>query len=179
MQRRLDMLSPRVYPAALLFLIAAAPPLAAQSVVLPLADAPFASLAVAAAKATTLRREVKQSGHASRLYTRVDPPRPAWHPRAVTLVAAREAPDPARRPRLDPAYWHDRRQILTTRLSADRRGLEAMVVWARGLDQAPWDDRETELTRRTAIVESDIRALQAFDLDAHRAGVPPGWLIPE
>jgi hypothetical protein len=179
MQPRIGMLSPRAYPTALLFLIAAVPPLAAQSAVLPSADAPFASLAVAAAQATTLRREVARSGHASRLYTLVSPPRAASHVRTVTPVATPEAPDPPRRPRMDQAYWHDRMQAVLLERAHDQALLATTIAWARGFDQWPWDDAVTELTRRTAVLQTDTRAVHDLELEAHRAGVPPGWLVPE
>jgi len=163
-------------------LIAAVPPLAAQSVVLPLADAPFASLAVAATNATTLRREVKRSGHASRLYTLVGPERATSRlPSAVPVSTPRpEMTDDRRRvPAHDEAYWKDRMRRLTTRCADDRTVLATALNVMRGLDQWPWYDAVTELTRWTAAVQTDMRAIVDLELEAHRAGVPPGWLVLE
>jgi hypothetical protein len=152
----------------LLLLIAAVPVLQAQS------------LAESAASARTLRKEVARSGHASRLYRLVGRSGAAPIGPALSSVAMSVADsDPPPHPAHGAAYWHDRMQTLATRRATDQALLAAAVAHDFGFDQSPWDDAPTELTRRAAVVQADTRALHELELEAHRAGVPPGWLVWE
>jgi hypothetical protein len=179
MQSRHGMLNPRAFTVvASLLVFVAARPAAAQFHVVP-ESAPVPSLAAAATEAIRLRQDAGSSGHASPRYTLVGPPRAARE-RAVVPVAA--PADVAARPQFptfDRPFWQDRMRLLQTQRASDQTALAAASVIWRGLDQGPWYDAVTELTRWTAAVQTDARAIADLELEAHRAGVPPGWLVQE
>lgn len=108
-------------------------------------------------------------------------------------VAVKEAGPAAERPGevKDQAYWTKRIAALREQLGRDETYLEAMQtrVNALTMDFVNRDDpvqrgqieRDrsralVELERLKNAVELDRAALSAFEEEARRAGVPPGWL---
>jgi hypothetical protein len=94
----------------------------------------------------------------------------------------------------DEAYWKGRARTLDTTRRDDRtylaaaharvvvlegelnvvRGFLAIATTRRALLDATAD-----VSRLRATVANDTRAVADFELEAHRAGVPPGWLVLE
>jgi hypothetical protein len=101
----------------------------------------------------------------------------------------------------DELYWRTRSRTLTTRASDDQAFLAAAVTTERALDaqlhrnrddilyvrdwiqrgvlENQWQDAVKEVSRLNALVKNDTRAKADLELEAHRAGVPPGWLVLE
>jgi cytochrome c5 len=101
----------------------------------------------------------------------------------------------------DETYWRTRMRELTTRLHDDENYLLAAETSERALNvqahrgiedfaairdrrqlavvENQWQDSVKEVARLKAAVKNDTRAKADFELEAHRAGVPPGWLILE
>jgi hypothetical protein len=101
----------------------------------------------------------------------------------------------------DEAYWKGRMRAVTTRLHDDSNYLLAAETNERALNtqvhrpvdhidaiasrrqlavvENQWQDSVKEVARLQAAVKNDTRAKADLELEAHRAGVPPGWLILE
>lgn len=101
----------------------------------------------------------------------------------------------------DEAYWKGRMRTVTTKLSDDKTLLTAAEISERALNdqvhqsldstgaildrrqravlENQWQDAVKEMNRLKALVMNDERAKADLELEAHRAGVPPGWLILE
>jgi hypothetical protein len=101
----------------------------------------------------------------------------------------------------DETYWKTRMRDLTTRLAGDQTFLAAAVTVERALNtqlhrnvddilairdrrqfavvENQWQESVKEVSRFTALVQNDTRAKADLELEAHRAGVPPGWLVLE
>ena len=47
----------------------------------------------------------------------------------------------------------------------------------RGVLEDQWQAAATEIMRLNATVQNDTRARANLELEAHAAGVPPGWLV--
>jgi hypothetical protein len=179
MQSRHSMLNPRAFTVlAALLVFVGVRPAAAQFHLVP-ESAPVPSLAAAAKEAIRLRQDAGSSGHASPLYTLVGPPRAARERAVVPVSTPADVPVRPQFPTFDRPFWQDRMRLLQTQRANDQTVLAtASVIW-RGLDQGPWYDAVTDLTRSTAAVQTDTRAIGDLELEAHRAGVPPGWLVRE
>lgn len=101
----------------------------------------------------------------------------------------------------DETYWRTRMRDLTTRLKDDQSYLAAAETNEQSLGtqfnkpiddfsairdrrqlavvQNQWQDAIKEVSRLKAAVKNDTRAIADFELEAHRAGVPPAWLVLE
>ncbi len=101
----------------------------------------------------------------------------------------------------DETYWKTRMRTLTTKLSDDSNYLLAAETNERALNtklhlpvdninaianrrqlavlEDQWQDSVKEVSRLKAAVKNDTRAKADLELEAHRAGVPAGWLILE
>lgn len=117
---------------------------------------------------------------------------------APTASSSTSTDTPAKK---DEAYWKGRMRTVTTKLADDQTFLTAAELNERALNtrvnkpvdhidaiadrrelavlQNQWQDAIKEVTRLKAAVKNDERAKADFELEAHRAGVPPGWLILE
>jgi hypothetical protein len=108
----------------------------------------------------------------------------------VPVPAATPTPDAPK----DALYWKTRMRTLTTQLQNDTTFKAAAVARLATLTA----ERETprsaverasaksdltaataDVSRLTAAVVTDARAIKDLELEAHRAGVPPGWLVLE
>ena len=87
----------------------------------------------------------------------------------------------------DEQMWRARarelRRALTddqTKLAAAKAHLDSLPDTAKGAAGAPivdaWMKARAEISRLTATVDNDQRAVSELEDDARRAGVPPGWL---
>jgi hypothetical protein len=94
----------------------------------------------------------------------------------------------------DALYWKTRMRTLTTQLQNDTTFKSAAIARLATLTAEQEIPRtaverahaKTDLTaatadasRLTAAVVTDARAIKDLELEAHRAGVPPGWLVLE
>jgi hypothetical protein len=94
----------------------------------------------------------------------------------------------------DALYWKTRMRTLTTQLANDTTFKSAAIARLATLTAEQEIPRtaverahaKTDLTaatadasRLTATVVTDARAIKDLELEAHRAGVPPGWLVLE
>jgi len=101
----------------------------------------------------------------------------------------------------DETYWKTRMRTLTTKLSDDSNYLLAAETNERALNtqlhlpvdnlnaiasrrqlavlEDQWQDSVKDVSRLKAAVKNDTRAKADLELEAHRAGVPAGWLILE
>jgi hypothetical protein len=128
---------------------------------------------------------------------------PAYDPaKAAASLATVSPPDaPSAAAPLPPgagvAAWKGRMRLLVTQLADHRTYLAEAVSREHTLDvqlhsfTPGWDRRQaavvedhwreavTEVGRLTALVKNDTRAIADLELEAHRAGVPPGWLVLE
>jgi len=97
-------------------------------------------------------------------------------------------------PLKDALYWKTRMRTLTTQLQNDTTFKSAAIARLATLTAEQEIPRtaverahaKTDLTaatadasRLTAAVVTDARAIKDLELEAHRAGVPPGWLVLE
>ena len=117
----------------------------------------------------------------AKVYTNQDlVARPAPIPPRTEPPTTREAPPANRR---DEVYWKGRMRALQTTLDDDRshlrRSIElfdavaadrSLVGHGRAIDAA------AAMSRWTATVDTDRRAIADLHEEARRAGVPPGWL---
>ena len=102
-----------------------------------------------------------------------------------------DKPDPDKEPVKDQAYWSERQKALTSQLDRDQTYAEALQVRINSLtaDALNRDDpaqRATisadrqkalaELNRLKEAIQADKKALDDFQEEARKAGVPPGWL---
>ena len=98
-------------------------------------------------------------------------------------------------------YWKTRMRGLITKTADDQASLAAAVLVERALNtqanrsivdhdairdrrklavvENQWQDAVKDVSRLTAVVKNDVRAKADLELEAHRAGVPAGWLILE
>ena len=87
----------------------------------------------------------------------------------------------------DEDWWRSRALALRRTLADNQTKLVAAQVYydglpdrARGVLGAPvveaWMKAKEEISRLSAVVVNDKRALADFEEEARRAGVPPGWL---
>lgn len=98
----------------------------------------------------------------------------------------------------DESYWKTRQREGVARLASDQTSLEAAVTVERALNtqlhrtldnadairdprqraalETQWQESVKEVSRLTALVKNDKRAVADFDEEARRANVPPGWL---
>jgi hypothetical protein len=101
----------------------------------------------------------------------------------------------------DETYWKTRMRAVVTKLSDDQAFLAAAITNEaalnlranRGIDdfaairdrrqlaevEHQWQESVKEVSRLKALVQNDTRAKADLELEAHRAGVPPGWLVLE
>jgi len=101
----------------------------------------------------------------------------------------------------DETYWKTRMRGVVTKLADDQAYLAAAVTNERtrntevhrniddiqaisnrrqlAVAEGQWRDAVAEVSRLKALVANDTRAKADLELEAHRAGVPPGWLILE
>jgi hypothetical protein len=101
----------------------------------------------------------------------------------------------------DEAYWKGRMRAVVTKLADDTAFLAAAVTNEaalnlranRGIEdfaairdrrqlavvENQWQESIKEVSRLKALVANDTRAKADLELEAHRAGVPAGWLILE
>lgn len=99
----------------------------------------------------------------------------------------------------DEAYWKGLMRSLRTKLSDDRAFYASAITREQTLSkrlhrsvddiqyirdrivradvEVQWNDAVTEVSRLKALVANDQRAIDTAELDAHAAGVPPGWLV--
>jgi len=87
----------------------------------------------------------------------------------------------------DEASWRSRGRDLRrtladdqTKLAAAKSHYDSLPDQAKGLIDQPvvqaWMKAREEISRLTAVVENDQRAISDLEDEARRAGVPPGWL---
>ena len=87
----------------------------------------------------------------------------------------------------DEASWRSRARELRrtladdqTKLAAAKAHFDSLPDQAKGLIDQPvvqaWMKAREDISRLTAVVENDKRAVFDLEEDARRAGVPPGWL---
>jgi hypothetical protein len=87
----------------------------------------------------------------------------------------------------DEASWRSRASELRRRLADDRTKLAAAKMHfdklpdqAKGAIETPvvdaWMRAREDISRLTAVVVNDERAISELEDEARRAGVPPGWL---
>jgi len=94
----------------------------------------------------------------------------------------------------DALTWKTRMRTLHTQRTNDQTFRAAAVVRLatatadydqtvgsreRAVAKLAVTDATTELSRLTAAVANDTRAIRDLELEAHRAGIPPGWLVLE
>jgi hypothetical protein len=101
----------------------------------------------------------------------------------------------------DEAYWKGRMRAVVTKLADDTAFLAAAVTNEaalnlranRGIEdfaairdrrqlavvENQWQESIKEVSRLKALVSNDTRAKADLELEAHRAGVPAGWLVLE
>lgn len=99
----------------------------------------------------------------------------------------------------DEAYWKDRMRTLHATLDWTQAFLAAAIIRERALDKrihrsvddmlytrdrllraqvdAQWQDAVAEASRLKAAVQNGTKLIADAELEAHRAGVPPGWLV--
>lgn len=101
----------------------------------------------------------------------------------------------------DEPYWKGRMRAVTTKLRDDQNQLDAAIAVEQSLNtqvhrpldsndairdkrqfavvENQWQDAVKDVSRLKALVKSDTQAKADFELEAHKAGVPPGWLVLE
>jgi hypothetical protein len=101
----------------------------------------------------------------------------------------------------DETYWKGRMRAVVTKLADDTAFLAAAVTNEaalnlranRGIEdfaairdrrqlavvENQWQESIKEVSRLKALVANDTRAKADLELEAHRAGVPAGWLVLE
>jgi hypothetical protein len=101
----------------------------------------------------------------------------------------------------DASLWKTRMRVLRTQIDNDRGFLAAVVTREHTLDlevhrdvthvnairdrqqlavlTSSWQDAVTEVSRLKVLVQNDTRAIANLELEAHRVGLPPGWLVLE
>jgi hypothetical protein len=119
--------------------------------------------------------------------------------RTSELSETERADEYRRTTKKDEAYWRGRMRDLTTRLDNDRTVLAAVLALERTLDRQlhrnaddvlyirdriqrgvvenQWQEAVIEVTRLRADVTNGTRAKANLELEAHAAGIPPGWLV--
>ncbi len=117
-------------------------------------------------------------------------PVPTINPTKATQVA--KATGTAAEPARDEASWKGRMHRLRDQFSrdlTDRKAAERRVRQVSAYPIAAGDRLQSaieaerlraaaELSKLTAMVEYDVRAIRELEDEARRAGVPPGWLRP-
>jgi len=141
------------------------------------------------ARADALLADMARREAAYKEFERTAPPPPppptldaqATVPAIPAPVVSTTAPVPvgAIEPVKDEAWWKDRMRVLKARLDADRFELAAAE---RSIDSASLrltqDQAIAERNRLRAAVAADLSAIESLELEARRAGIPPGWLRP-
>jgi hypothetical protein len=160
------------------------------------------SLAEASEAAKKIKHEWPASANAVPVF---DPTKVTVVPATSDVVAttsdAPETKETMKAVKKDELYWRTRMRTVTTKLADDQAGLTAAVTVERALNaqahrnaddilfirdrvklavvENQWQDSVKDVSRLKALVANDTRAKADLDLEAHRAGVPPGWLILE
>jgi hypothetical protein len=129
----------------------------------------------------------------AKVYTNKDavplPPPPAdvvepiAPPGRTTIAPAKTAMVPARSVKNE-AYWKDRMRALQSTLAGDEARLlisirlhDEVAISGRGAaGQSQLVDAAAAMTRWTASVDNDRRAIVELEAEARRASVPSGWL---
>jgi len=130
----------------------------------------------------------------TKVYTNKDladvPPAPAASSRSETGAASSNSKTTSAEPTpttKDESWWRSRAVTLRrtladdqTKLAAAKAHYDALPDQAKGPLGAPvveaWMKAKEEITRLTATVVNDQRALADFEEEARRAGVLPGWI---
>ena len=116
------------------------------------------------------------------------PPNPAIDATALPVLAApvvsEARPSSAVVVKKDEAYWKGRMRALLKQLHDDQTFQVAAKILVRSIGVGADNRRarieaQAELLRLTAAVANDERAIDEFELEAHRAAVLPGWLVLE
>ena len=175
--------------------------LLATSFALCMAAAPHAqSLAGAAKKAEAASAKAKQaesttsSQPATKVYTNKDLPdvppssvTPASATTTTTTTKTTGTPKSEPSTTGDEASWRSRARELRktladdqTKLAAAKAHFDSLPDQAKGPLGTPvveaWMKAREEISRLTAAVANDQRAISELEDEARRAGVPPGWL---
>ncbi len=146
------------------------------------------TLGEAAAQAAAIHHEWAASANT---IPRFDP---AAQPAPVMISPAEElSPVPAiAAAQHDEPYWKDRMRALRVQLGNDQTYQAAAKVRIASLQvdlsrtrtlleevtvKKTLLEAQTELSRLTAAVTNDTRAVADLEIEAHRASVPPGWLV--
>jgi hypothetical protein len=158
----------------------------------------LSSLAFAAAEAA----KVKHEWASVNAVPRFDPTAAAavQAPGSTVSTVSAQSDVPAIAPgQQDEAYWKNRMRGLVTKRDGDQTFLAAAVTRERALDlrlhrniddalyirdrfertavDGQWQDAVAEVSRLKAAVTNDTRAVADLEIEAHRASVPPGWLV--
>lgn len=125
-----------------------------------------------------LRRLQQAAPTQSAVYTPAVAAQPAT-PAVTAPAAAPPVPSTnfSRVPERDETWWRDRMRTLLTTLDQDRLQLDAAErSMSDSVLQLTYDQAVAERNRLRARVAADIAAIESLELEARRAGIPPGWL---
>jgi hypothetical protein len=97
--------------------------------------------------------------------------------RPVTFIGGPSAPPSSQ----DPSSWAAHRRALESDIGSAERALEAARArparyYVRQGERIPLDDNPQKVEAAQSRLEAARRALVAFEDDARRRGIPPGWL---
>jgi hypothetical protein len=154
------------------------------------------ALAGAAKKAEEASAKAKQTENkkaeqpATKVYTNKDlpdVPPSSVTPASTTTTTTAGAVKSGASISTDEASWRSRARELRrtladdqTKLVAAKAHFESLPEEAKGPLGTPvveaWMKAREEISRLTAVVANDQRAISEFEDEGRRAGVPPGWL---
>lgn len=157
------------------------------------------TLAEAAAAAAKITHEWPASANAVPI-ARVAPAADGVDPVSVLVSTAPATAAPVSATSGE-AYWKGRKRDLQMTRDNNQSFLTAAVLTERTLDRQlhknaddsdyirdrlrlatvenQWQDAVKDVNRLRALTQNDTRMMAAFELEAHRAGALPGWLVLE